>query len=58
MKFIVRLLDTEIIAIEFARTPADAQQDGESSGMSRTFGFHGGSGGHAERAAPYEPPDR
>lgn len=52
MRFVLRILGTEVFALELDGSSGD--DDSEESGAERTFGFHGGSGGHAERADEYE----
>lgn len=50
MRFVLRVLGTEILAVEL-----DGQGgEDEGSGPERTFGFHGGSGGNVERADGYD----
>lgn len=51
MKFVLRILGAEVLALEVG---GEAGDDGEESGPERTFGFHGGSGGNAERADDYD----
>lgn len=50
MRFVLRILGTEILAVEL---DGQGGEDGES-GPERTFGFHGGSGGNVERADEYD----
>lgn len=52
MRFVLRILGTEVIALELG----EAESDDEStpSGPERRFGFHGGSGGHVERSDTWE----
>lgn len=52
MRFVLRILGTEVIAVELG----EAESDDEStpSAPERRFGFHGGSGGHVERSDTWE----
>jgi hypothetical protein len=51
MRFALRILGTEVLSVELDGASDD---DTDESGPERSFGFHGGSGGHAERADEYE----
>lgn len=51
MRFALRILGTEVLAVELGGEPDD---DATPSGPEQRFGFHGGSGGNVERFEHYE----